>query len=63
MSYFYRAHIVTDQEYLDTHIDDWFKGGIVINGLAGIGDDCLLVTAHPTDVIVVELVGDETWVK
>lgn len=45
----YEIYVVSDQEYQMTKINDEFRGGVVINGMAGLEDDALVLTAHAID--------------
>ncbi len=55
MRYAYQVYAVTDDEYEQADIGGLFRGGIVVDGLAGIGDDSLIVTARPTSDRMLEL--------
>ncbi len=57
MIYRYEIYVATDQEYASAHIGGQFRGGVVVDGLAGLGEDQLIVTAHSTPGVL--LVYDE----
>ena len=44
--YNYQAHVVTDLQYGRIILGDSFKDGIVVEGCAGLENDCLIITAH-----------------
>ncbi len=46
--YDYQVHVVTDAEYKQISISSSFRGGVVVEGCAGLGNDCLIITAHVT---------------
>ncbi len=46
--YDYQAHVVTDAEYGRITLGSLFRGGIVVEGCAGLEKDCLIITAHAT---------------
>lgn len=43
----YMVHVVHAEEYAVVRLEQDFREGRVVGGLAGLGDDCLVVTAHP----------------
>ena len=45
--YSYQVHVLPTQEYVRIRLEDRFRGGLVVNGFEVLGDDCLIVTAHP----------------
>ena len=46
----YLIHNVSREEYADVRLEQDFREGRVVGGLAGLGDDCLVVTAHPVAI-------------
>ena len=49
MTHRYEVYQVTDEEYKNYDIGEHFKGGTVINGIAGVNDEALLVTVVSRD--------------
>ena len=43
MTHHYEVHQVSDEDYENHSIGERFKGGTVINGIAGVNDEALLV--------------------
>ncbi len=42
----YQVHVVTDAEYDRLSLHSSFQGGIIVEGCAGLENDCLIITAH-----------------
>ncbi len=44
--YDYQVHVVTDAEYEQLSLHSSFRDGTIIEGCAGVENDCLIITAH-----------------
>ncbi len=44
--YDYQVHVVTEVEYEQLGLSSSFRDGIIVEGCAGVGIDCLIITAH-----------------
>lgn len=48
MTFEYKVHLVTQDEYHAAGLGTIFRDGVVVDGLGGLNDDMLIVTAHST---------------
>ena len=48
MTFEYKVHLVTQDEYHGAGLGTIFRDGVVVDGLGGLNDDMLIVTAHST---------------
>ena len=44
--FFYLAHVVSREEYQRVSLDDEYRDGVVVDGVAGLEADHLIITAH-----------------
>ncbi len=61
MIYRYEAHVVTDLEYDGIRIGEPFRGGVLVDGLGGLGEDVLVITAHEVDEEVLLSQVPKSW--
>ncbi len=46
--YAYQVHMVTEAEYEQLSLLSSFQGGVIVEGCAGMENDCLIITARVT---------------